>query len=204
MTRHRFEHDSVFSGIGQSAIGRRLGRSPLDLTVEASLAAIADAGLTRDDIDGLSTYPGLDAATTFGYGGPPPYDVQDALRLKLNWYQGAADLPGQLGALVAAAMAVSAGLARHVLVYRTVTESSAQGTGGRGAVYDPDGRASGMGLWSTPFGAPSAVNWLAMLATHHFHQYGTTREHHSVDRRMPTCPTLDRQSATRPARSSAR
>ena len=176
MTRHRFEHDSVFSGIGQSAIGRRLGRSALDLTVEAALAAIADAGLTRDDIDGLSTYPGLDAATTSGYGGPPPYDVQDALRLKLNWYQGAADLPGQLGAIIAAALAVSAGLARHVLVYRTVTESSAQGAGGRAAVFDQGGRASGTGRWSTPFGAPSAVNWLAMLAAHHFHQYGTTRE----------------------------
>jgi hypothetical protein len=35
-------------------------------------------------------------------------------------------------------MAVSAGLARHVLVYRTVTESSAQRGGSRGTVFDPD------------------------------------------------------------------
>ena len=35
----------MISGVGQSAIGRRLGRGELDLTIEAALAAIADAGL---------------------------------------------------------------------------------------------------------------------------------------------------------------
>ena len=59
------ERRAIISGIGQSDVGRRLGRSDLDLTVEAALAAIADAGLTRDDIDGLSTYPGMGA----GHGG---------------------------------------------------------------------------------------------------------------------------------------
>ena len=175
MTR-RFEYDSFISGIGQSALGRRLGRSPVDLTVEAALAAIGDAGLTRDDIDGISTYPGGDATESRGYGGPPPTDVQDALRLRPNWFQGAAELPGQLAALVAAMTAISAGLARHVLVYRTVTEATAQGTGGRGAIYDPDGRANHVGGWLTPFGAPSAANWIALMATRHFHEFGTTRE----------------------------
>ena len=52
------ERAAVVSGIGQSDVGRRLYRQPLDLTVDAALAAIADAGLTRDDIDGLATYPG--------------------------------------------------------------------------------------------------------------------------------------------------
>ena len=46
------------TGIGQSAIGRPLNRDPLALTAEACLAAIADAGLRREDIDGLATYPG--------------------------------------------------------------------------------------------------------------------------------------------------
>ena len=53
----RFEHRSVLSGVGRSAIGRRLMVDPLSLTVDACLAAVADAGLTLDDIDGLSTYP---------------------------------------------------------------------------------------------------------------------------------------------------
>jgi len=174
---NRFEHDSVISGIGQSAVGRRLGRSDLDLTTQACLAAIADAGLERSDIDGLSTYPGGYSATTAGYGGPAPYEVQDALRLELNWHQGAAELPGQLGALIAACTAVSAGLARHVLVYRTVTESAAQGDRGRGSVLPSGpGTASGMGRWLLPFGGVSAVNWLAQVATRHFHEFGTTRE----------------------------
>jgi acetyl-CoA acetyltransferase len=177
MAERRFEQDSIISGIGQSEIGRRLGRSALDLTVDAALDAITDAGLTRDDIDGITTYPGGDSVTSFGYAGPPPTAIQDALRLTPNWYSGSAELPGQLGAVIQAMMAVSAGLARHVLVFRTVTESSGQGAAGRRAIYDPDGEALGsMASWLTPFGAPSATNWLALLATRHFHEYGTTRE----------------------------
>src|SRR6185312_5794634 len=53
-----FERQSVISGIGQSAIGRRLNRTGVDLTIEAAQAAVADAGLTFADIDGLATYPG--------------------------------------------------------------------------------------------------------------------------------------------------
>ena len=49
------ERDAIISGIGQSAVGRRLNRHPLDLTIEASLTAIRDAGLTPGDIDGLAT-----------------------------------------------------------------------------------------------------------------------------------------------------
>jgi acetyl-CoA acetyltransferase len=173
----RFEHDSVISGIGQSRIGRRLGLSALELTTASCRNAVRDAGLTVRDIDGLCTYPGGDAAATAGYGGPPPAAVQDALRLTLNWYEGSAELPGQLGALVSAAMAISAGLCRHVLVYRTVTESTAQGAQSRSAVL-PGARAeaSGIDYWTAPFGSVSAVNWLALLANRHFHEFGTTRE----------------------------
>ena len=57
------ERRAIISGIGQSDVGRRLGRTDLDLTIEGAEAAIADAGLTRDDIDGLSTYPGMGAGT---------------------------------------------------------------------------------------------------------------------------------------------
>lgn len=37
--------------------GKRLARSGLGLTVDAAQAA-ADAGLVREDIDGVSSYPG--------------------------------------------------------------------------------------------------------------------------------------------------
>jgi 3-oxoacyl-[acyl-carrier-protein] synthase III len=51
--RSDIERSAVISGIGQSVVGRRLNRSDLDLTVEACLEAIGDAGLTRDDVDGI-------------------------------------------------------------------------------------------------------------------------------------------------------
>src|SRR6266852_4232129 len=52
------ERRAILSGVGQSQIGRRLFRTDLDLTCEAALAAIADAGLDVADIDGLACYPG--------------------------------------------------------------------------------------------------------------------------------------------------
>ncbi|HZE66468.1 MAG TPA: thiolase family protein [Sporichthyaceae bacterium] len=171
----KFEHDAVISGAARSAVGRRLGRSALDLTVDAAVTAIVDAGLSRGDIDGICTYPGGSADVTFGYAGPPPQEVQDALRLNLTWFQGSAELPGQLGAVVAAAMAVSTGLCRHVLVYRTVTESSAQGGGGRAAVLGSE-QAHSYGVWSAPYGGTSPVNWLAPVAMRHMYEFGTTRE----------------------------
>ena len=64
------ERRAVISGAAQSDIGRRLHRSGLDLTIEAALRAIDDAGLTVDDIDGLSTYPG--SGGPFGGGGMSP------------------------------------------------------------------------------------------------------------------------------------
>ena len=174
------ERRAIISGIGQSDVGRRLGRPELELTVDASLAAIADAGLTRDDIDGLSTYPGMGAGTP-GFGGPPTPEVQDALGLSLNWHDGGGEGPAQMRAVMAAALAVAAGLAKHVLVYRTVTEGSAQGTGGR----QPMGSLGGGGSvprfgsfmqWSLPYGAVSAANWIAMVGQRRVHEFGLTRE----------------------------
>ena len=195
---NRFEHAAALTGIGQSAVGRRLGRSSLNLTLEACRTAIADAGLRSADIDGLSTYPGGDPIATFGYGGPAVYDVQDALRLNLQWYQGAAELPGQLGAMVAACMAIATGMARHVLVYRTVTESTAQGQSGRGSVLGADGAsASGMGRWMAPFGGISAANWLAPVATRHFFDY-RFQPWLGFDARLPGSPPLPAEPTTLP------
>ncbi len=169
------ERRAVVSGIGQSAVGRRLGRGELDLTVDAALAAIADAGLTPADIDGLVTYPEANMGPP-GFAGPGTPVVQDALRLSLDWHSGGSEGPGQIQAVIKAVMAVACGLARHVLVYRTVTESSAQGSGGRpGLGVDTQG-VGGLLQWQLPFRAYSAANWLALYAQRHFHEFGTTRE----------------------------
>jgi acetyl-CoA acetyltransferase len=175
------ERQAAITGIGQSAVGRHLGRGELDLTLDACLAAIADAGLTRDDIDGLATYPGAGIGMG-GFGGPGTPDVQDALRLRLNWHDGGAEGPAQMRAVIAACFAIAAGAARHVLVYRTVTESTAQGSGGRQGIGGSGGGGSGSGprfsgflQWSLPFGAVSAANWLALVAQRRVAEFGLTR-----------------------------
>jgi acetyl-CoA acetyltransferase/uncharacterized OB-fold protein len=174
----RFEHRSVLSGIGRSAIGRRLMVDPLSLTVDACLAAIEDAGLAPEDIDGLSTYPGA-AGMGMSEGGVTA--VEEALRLRPTWINGGGDLPGPGGSVIAAMLAVSAGLCRHVLCFRTVWESTFAamrlGGGGGGAVGGGGGRVSGpFAEWRAPFGALSAANWIAMNANHYLHRYGASRE----------------------------
>ncbi|HXN61417.1 MAG TPA: thiolase family protein [Acidimicrobiales bacterium] len=176
------ERRAVISGIGQSDVGRRLGRSDIDLTVEAAERAIADAGLSRDDIDGLATYPGMGTGTP-GFAGPTTPELQDALGLSLNWHDGGGEGPAQMRAVIVAALAVAAGLARHVLVYRTVSEGSAQGTGGRQGIGGSGGGGGGgvprfgsFMQWSLPFGAVSAANWLAMVAQRRMHEFGLTRQ----------------------------
>jgi len=176
------EKRCVISGVGQSDVARRLGRDPLELTLDACLAAIADAGLETTDIDGLSTYPGA-AAPARGFSGAGAYDVIDALRLNVGWYDGGLETSGQLGSVIKACLAVGAGLCNHVVCFRSVWEGTAQGSGGRAAVgmgseaaSSGDFRASGMMEWSLPFGAASAACWIAMYAQAHMHRYGTTAE----------------------------
>jgi acetyl-CoA acetyltransferase len=178
-----FERRSVISGIGQSDVGRRLGRTGLDLTIDAALEAIADAGLTVADIDGIATYPGAGGGAPPGFAGPGSPEVQDALRLQVGWHSGGIEGAAQLAAVVNAVLAVGAGLARHVLVYRTVTESTAQGEGGRQGIGIGGGgggggapRMGGSMQWSIPMRAYSAANWLAINAHRHFHEFGTTPE----------------------------
>jgi acetyl-CoA acetyltransferase len=176
----RGERKAVVSGVGQSQVGRRLYRDGLDLTLDACLEAVADAGLTLKDIDGIATYPGA-MDTPPGFSGAGVAEVQDALRLELNWYNGAIENPAQLGSVVTAAAAIAAGYCRHVLCFRTVTEASAQGGGGRASVTTGGSGRGGFRVgsfmqWSIPFGAPSAANWIALYAQRHFHEYGTTRE----------------------------
>jgi acetyl-CoA acetyltransferase/uncharacterized OB-fold protein len=175
ISEDRFEHHSVLSGVGRSALGRRLMVDPLSLTIDACLAAIADAGLRIEDIDGLSTYPGP-GGMGMSEGGISP--IEEALRIRPTWINGGMDLPGPGGSVIAAAMAVAAGLCRHVLCFRTVWESTYSAlAAGRGSGRGGGGeRVSGMREWNAPFGAMSAANWIGMNATQYMHRYGAPRE----------------------------
>jgi acetyl-CoA acetyltransferase/uncharacterized OB-fold protein len=173
----RLERRAILSGVGQSQIGRRLFRTDLALTCEAALRAIADAGLTTKDIDGLACYPGPMGAIAPGFAGPGTPEVQDALGLQLGWHGSGGEGPAQVAPVMLAALAVAAGLCRHVLVYRTVTEATAAAGTGRLGIGAGSRTVSGFAQWVIPFGAMSAANWLALHAVRHMHEYGTKREH---------------------------
>jgi acetyl-CoA acetyltransferase len=165
----------VISGVGQSRIGRQVDRSGLALTLDAIGAAVADAGLTMDDIDGLSMFPGGGVANLPGYGCGNLYEVQDALRITTTWRQGVVE--GLSLPFYGAGMAVATGQARHAVVWRTVKEgSAARRTGGRPAYGSTKPVAEGPLAWLLPIGMLSPVVQVAPYATRYMHEYGATRE----------------------------
>ncbi|MFW0793860.1 OB-fold domain-containing protein [Gordonia sp. CPCC 205515] len=170
-TTHKFEDRVALTGVGMSRIGRRLMAPPLSLTVEACQAAVADAGLTMADIDGIATYPGGGNVGGFGEGGVTP--IEAALGIRPTWHNGGIETFGPGGSVIAAMLAVAGGLARHVLCYRTVWESTYGEMIKNGTIVPPSGRTSS---WMVPFGATSAAHTLAQNAQRHFHRYGTTKE----------------------------
>ena len=92
---------------------------PVGLTVDACLAAVDAAGLTIDDIDGLSTYPGSSGYVGGHSEGVTP--IEEALRIHPTWINGGGDIPGQAGALIAAMLAVHAGLPDEPMAAGTST-----------------------------------------------------------------------------------
>ena len=170
VTPDKFEDKVALTGIGMSEIGRRLMRQPLSLTVDACQAAIADADLTIDDIDGLSTYPGGGGFGPFSEGGVTA--LESALGIRPTWHNGGIETFGPGGSVIAAMLAVAGGLARHVLCFRTLWEATFNELMKQGKI-PPTMRTDS---WFFPFGAVSAAHTLAQNAQRHFHRYGTTRE----------------------------
>lgn len=166
--------EAYITGIGMSEVGVRLTRSPLGLTLDAVKEAIADAGLTLEQIDGVATYPGRSPAY-MGFSPIGVDDLIDALGLKTRWHLGAAEMTAQLGAIAEAAMAVRTGQARHVLCFRTVYEAAALA---RPEEYAPLNRKTvdGYSQWTIPFYAYSAAIWTGQFAMRHMKRFGLTRE----------------------------
>jgi acetyl-CoA acetyltransferase len=162
------ERRTIISGLGISQIGRRTGRSAMDLTLESVLAAIADAGITRDEVDGVASL-----------GETPVGDVQDSLRLDLSWNGGGMTFAGLLSPVVGASLAIAAGLARHVVIYRTVAAANmgaGQGALRAAASAEAAGRISGPMQWTVPYHVYGTMPTHAMMLRRHMHLYGTTKE----------------------------
>jgi acetyl-CoA acetyltransferase len=179
---------AVITGIGRSDVGRSLFRDPVTLAVDACLAALADAGLDRSDIDGL-------AAHVPDIGSAGVTDVQEALRLELNWYLGTTgnEVPGQGEAMWSSCMAVTSGRATHVLAFHSSCEGTIRHQGRKSALPGTgrDMPARSAGPWASwlPYGAVSPANVIAMYAQQHFERYGTTRE------QLAQIPIVQRQNA---------
>lgn len=167
-------NEAYISGIGQSQIGRKLERHPLLLTVDAVKEALAESGLTIDQIDGVSTYPGR-VAQMPGFSPIGADELIDALGIKATWYAGGGEISSQLGAIVAAVGAIRSGQARHIICYRTVYEAAAMARPDEYPMLRGD-RVDGMSQWTAPFNALSAAPWVAQYAMRHVKKYGLTRE----------------------------
>src|ERR1700722_11913622 len=168
------EQRSIISGIGISRIGRRTGIPGVELTLESSRAAIADAGLTAEDIDGIATL-----------GETPLRGVATALGITPRFSGGGFDTGGLLSPVMSACLAVAEGRARHVLVYRTVQMIGGTIIGNAGPPPEPEPATDGPDPLGDVMGdmgpllaahAYSAANWLAMHCQRHMHLYGTTKD----------------------------
>jgi acetyl-CoA acetyltransferase len=164
------EKGAIVSGLGISQIGRKTGISGIDLTTASCSAAIADAGLTAADIDGISTM-----------GETPLADVVAKFRLQPLYEGGGVTTGGLLSPAMSAFQAVTQGRARHVLVYRTVQMMggsilSAAGAPPADAPAGEVPRSMGDMMTLLTYHAYAATNWLAMHCRRHMHLYGTTKE----------------------------
>ncbi|MET0378313.1 MAG: thiolase family protein [Spongiibacteraceae bacterium] len=170
-----FEKNTAITGIGQSEISRGSSKSALELTVDACVEAIADAGLQRSDIDGIATWPGADYNQSgFSPVGIP--HIQDALRLQVNWYDGGPEGPGQFAAIFNAIGAIAAGLAKHVLVYRIMYEATARKSAYANALMTANQRDSGPFSWFSPYHVYSAATQQALYFQRYVYESGIKPE----------------------------
>jgi len=160
-------------GVGETAYTRGSGKSDLALMLEASVKAIADAGLKPHDIDGIIPPPLPSTAEHFAAN----LGIED-LRYTVTVHMGGAS---PITSLQSAAMATACGVARNVLVplgwngYSSMRVSRSGGGGGGGG-GGPSALATTIGEYYLPYGASVPVQWYAWLATRHQKLYGTPYE----------------------------
>jgi acetyl-CoA acetyltransferase len=142
-------------------IGRLPDKSTLQLHLEAAVNAVADAGLTMRDIDGLATV-----------SAPGPVQVAHALGITPTYLDGTG--VGGTSFLLHvrhAAAAIRAGYARTVLI--------THGESGRsrvGAAPFPRGGSSIPGQFEAPYGTMGPTTAFTIPALRYMKEYGLTHE----------------------------
>jgi acetyl-CoA acetyltransferase len=161
-------------GAAESDYGILPGSTALQLHVQAAKRALDDAGLTRDDVDGVFS-------TGWMYGMMPLIGVIEYMGLKPR-YVDSTNTGGTLWEFMVehAIGAITAGLCDvALLTYGSNARSDVSGAGGPGHGKDgPGNRFSAAGTpvaFEDPFGMPLTARG-GLVASRHMHLYGTTSE----------------------------
>ena len=161
----------AIAGIGATDFSKSSGRSDLTLAAEASLAAIRDAGLTPDDVDGIVRCD-LDHVTH--------HALASTLGIKELTYWGEVG-PGGVAPAAMIGQAVGAllgGLATAVLVFRSLNGRSGRryGSGFAGEESQTVGGDCSFDEYYLPFGLLTPGQLFAMIAQRHMQEFGTRVE----------------------------
>ena len=164
---HPLHGKAAVSGIGETAYTRGTSKSGPALQFEASLKAIADAGLSPRDIDGIVPYfpGGAIAEDHVANLGLPD------LKLSVFVPMGGATC---VAALQTAAMAVATGVCRHVLISVGRTGYSGARASERLLQFPQFALA---GEFEAPIGVFAPAQLYAPGARRHMELYGTTPRH---------------------------
>ncbi len=167
----------ALAGLGQTRQGKVYDRSYVGYAVEAVQLALADAGLEREDLDGLLLNPGL----AWGTAAMGSFMLQQALGLRDLKLQATMNIGGATaGAMIQhAALAIAAGMCTTVacvfsdrpLKSPEEQQRRAGAQGGSAASY---AFAGGLAAAYGHFGVNAMY---ALIARRHMHKYGTTQDH---------------------------
>jgi acetyl-CoA acetyltransferase len=165
-----FSGAASIAGIGATEFSKASGRSELQLSAEATLAALADAGLTPADVDGLTTFT-MDSSAEIALARELAMgDLRFFSRINYGGGAGCATVQQ-------AAMAVATGIADVVVAYRGFNERSGSRYGqvqaGAAAQVNTNGLDN---AWTYPYGLSTPAATVAMQARRYMHEYGATSE----------------------------
>ena len=160
--------DAAIVGIGCSAFGRGLPDSQLRLAAVAFKEALADAGLEREDVDGLSIHLGWPLGIDYDR-------VAEAFGLDIR-YVNQSWLHGRFvtNALQHAAMAVSAGLADVVACVTAVSFTRERGFLGGPGDHEGNREEGGTHGEAPPYGLTAPAGGAAIAMQRYMHLYGAT------------------------------